>query len=84
MRELEHLLGEMFAWPQGIVIGNLIASALTTTIAHVWLHKHLHKHLHDLRDSRVDPHSTVASTTELGPEPGGESIRLGFHGGDGR
>lgn len=27
-----HIISEMFAWPQGIVVGNLIASAITSTI----------------------------------------------------
>jgi len=36
-----HVLGEMFRWPDGIVVGNLIASALWAAPALVHLHRKL-------------------------------------------
>ncbi len=42
---MKHILYEMFGWPQGIVIGNLIASALWAAPALVHLHRKLNKRL---------------------------------------
>jgi len=39
-----HVLGEMFAWPNGIVLGNLIASALWAAPALIHLHRKLDRH----------------------------------------
>lgn len=41
---MKHILYEMFGWPQGIVVGNLIASALWAAPALVHLHRKLNKH----------------------------------------
>lgn len=43
-----HILDEMFAWPQGIVVGNLIATFLVWFPHFIWLrasHIKLHKRL---------------------------------------
>lgn len=39
-----HILYEMFSWPQGIVVGNLIASVLWATPALIHLHRKLDRH----------------------------------------
>jgi len=38
------ILSEMFGWPNGIVVGNLIASALWATPALVHLHRKIDRH----------------------------------------
>jgi hypothetical protein len=39
-----HVLAEMFAWPDGIVVGNLIASALWAAPALLHLHRKLDRY----------------------------------------
>ncbi len=39
-----HIINVLFSWPNGIVIGNLIASALWATPALIHLHKKLNRH----------------------------------------
>ena len=42
-----HIFHELFSWPNGIVVGNLIASALWATPALIHLHRKLDRH-HEL------------------------------------
>lgn len=42
-------LGTLFAWPQGIVVGNLIASAIWATPALIHLHWRHARHTRALR-----------------------------------
>lgn len=44
MHELAHLINELFSWPSGIVVGNLIASALWAAPALLHLHRKLERH----------------------------------------
>jgi hypothetical protein len=39
-----NILGTMFDWPQGIVVGNLIASAITTSLGLWWHRWQMSKH----------------------------------------
>lgn len=41
---MTRVLGEMFSWPNGIVVGNLIASALWATPALIHLHTKINRH----------------------------------------
>ncbi len=41
---MTRLLGTLFDWPDGIVVGNLIASALWATPALIHLHRKLDRH----------------------------------------
>lgn len=45
---IRHVLGEMFGWPTGNVIGNLLASALWAPLAFVHLHIKLNRHRREL------------------------------------
>jgi hypothetical protein len=45
-----HILSQMFAWPQGIVVGNLIASFLIWFPHYIWLLKS-HRKLHHRLDT---------------------------------
>lgn len=44
MGTVNHILSVMFSWPNGIVVGNLIASALWATPALIHLHKKIDRH----------------------------------------
>jgi len=50
------ILGDLFAWPDGIVVGNLIASALWAAPALIHLHRKLDRH-----------HRALTSTTKEKP-----------------
>lgn len=39
-----HFLGTLFSWPNGIVVGNLLASAIWATPALIHLHRKLDRH----------------------------------------
>ena len=39
--QIVKIIYTMFAWPQGIVVGNLIASAMTSVAVSVWHHVRL-------------------------------------------
>ena len=41
---MPHFLAVLFSWPNGIVLGNLIASALWATPALLHLHRKLNRH----------------------------------------
>lgn len=41
---MAHILYELFWWPGGIVVGNLIASLMWATPTHLWLHRKLNRH----------------------------------------
>lgn len=41
---MSHILGEMFGWPSGNVLGNLMASAMWTTPALAHLHWRQRRH----------------------------------------
>lgn len=47
-----HLLGTMFSWPNGIVVGNLIASALWAGPAVLHLDRRMRKH-HELLKKHI-------------------------------
>lgn len=42
---MSHLLGVLFAWPQGIVVGNLIASAMWAIPAFITHHLLIRRHI---------------------------------------
>lgn len=49
----------MFQWPQGIVVGNLIASAITGFFTYLKIHRKLNKHnrqLHEKLDAQHQWH----------------------------
>ena len=65
-----HVLGELFAWPSGIVDGNLIASALWAAPALVHLHRKINRHHREQMAARQD-----LSTDRKGNLP---AIKLSF------
>lgn len=54
MREVWHVLGEMFSWPGGIVVGNLIASVIWAAPALLHLHRKLNRHHEEIRSWHCD------------------------------
>lgn len=48
-----NIIHEMFAWPNGIVVGNLIASILWATPTFISLHRKLNRHHKECQESRV-------------------------------
>jgi hypothetical protein len=46
---VKHVLGELFGWPDGIVVGNLIASALWAAPALWHLHRKINRNHRELK-----------------------------------
>lgn len=54
MREVWHVLAEMFSWPQGIVVGNLVASVIWAAPALVHLHRKLDRNHKEIKGWHCD------------------------------
>ena len=50
---IAHIIWVMFQWPQGIVVGNLIASAITSVLVYLKLHARMNKQ-HAALHARLD------------------------------
>lgn len=62
-----NILVTMFAWPMGIVVGNLIASALTSVamlVYHHWKFRSLHERIRRLEDRYHPVTKDAVSTLE--------------------
>lgn len=59
---IAHIIVEMFAWPQGIVVGNLIASAITSSIVAMRNEVH-HKRTQRLLAERNSSNGTYPAGT---------------------
>lgn len=62
-----NILKTLFQWPQGIVVGNLIASAMWATPAFLHLHHKLNRHHRQLTASQ-QPATLDSSSQEGKPD----------------
>jgi hypothetical protein len=49
---IAHIASTLFGWPNGIVLGNLLASALWATPALIHLHRKLDRHHRAIRQAK--------------------------------
>lgn len=75
MTAAAHVLWEMFRWPAGIVVGNLIASLLWAAPALLHLHRKLDRH-HAERLAQAARHhqAVMGELRKQAPPPGNSGL----------